>query len=65
MKLISNIRIQSYIRYQYAFIPSIKDKLQSCFASRICSFFQENFLYGFAMKILLKKNAAANGLGTN
>ena len=26
--------------------PSIKDKSQSCFASRIYSFFQENFLYG-------------------
>ena len=41
--------------------PSIKDKSQSCFASRIYSFFQENFPYG-AMKIHLKKNAAANGL---
>ena len=26
--------------------PSIKDKSQSCFASRIYSFFQENFPYG-------------------
>lgn len=46
-KFLINIIHANKLKGHYPVIPFIKDKSQSWFASRIYSFFQENFLYGY------------------
>ena len=43
--------------------PSIKDKSQSCFASRIYSFFQENFPYGLRHENSPEKECGGKRIG--
>ena len=46
-------------------IPSIKDKSQSCFASRIYSFFQENFPYGLRHENSPEKECGGKRISIN